>query len=51
MHDLTLFKLIKIDAIFLLSKSAKFDSWIGGASPCVGNCQNQGGGVAPPFAI
>ena len=26
-----------------LLKSVEFDSWIGGASPCEGNCQNQGG--------
>ena len=27
-----------------LLKSSKIDAWIDGASPCVENCQNQGGG-------
>ena len=48
LRDLTLFKLIKIDAkkiIYLIS--LKFDAWIDGSLPCVGNCQNQEGATAP----
>ena len=27
----------------IIGKSPKFHAWIDGASPCVENCQNQGG--------
>ena len=33
----------------IIGKSPKIDAWIDGASPCVENCQNQGG-ASPPLS-
>ena len=33
----------------IIGKSPKIDAWIDGASPCVENCQNQGGASPPPL--